>query len=278
MARNLLRAGHEVTVFNRSPGRTASLAAEGAVVAQSPADACAGAESVMTMLADDAAVEAVVFGRDGISDALYKGAVHISHSTISTAMARRLAAGHASLGQGYVSAPVFGRPDAAAAKKLMVVAAGPPDMVERCRPLFDAIGRQTTVVGADAWQANAVKLCGNFMLAGMIEAFSEAFATLRKADVDPHAFVDIMNSLFGSPVYANYGRIIADEEFEPAGFGLKLGLKDVRLMLDTALECQSPMPLASLLRDHLLAALAQGQGDMDWSSVSRVLAKGAGLS
>jgi 3-hydroxyisobutyrate dehydrogenase-like beta-hydroxyacid dehydrogenase len=176
-----------------------------------------------------------------------------------------------------VSAPVFGRPDAAAAKKLIVVAAGPPELVERCRPLFDAIGRQTTVVGVDAWQANAVKLCGNFMLAGMIEAFSEAFATLRKADVDPHAFLEIINSLFGSTVYANYGRMIADEDFEPAGFGLKLGLKDVRLILDTALECQSPMPLASLLRDHLLAALAQGQGDMDWSSVSRVLAKGAGL-
>jgi 3-hydroxyisobutyrate dehydrogenase-like beta-hydroxyacid dehydrogenase len=278
MARNLLRAGHEVAVFNRSPGKTAALAAEGARVAQSPADACAGAESVMTMLADDAAVEAVVFGPDGIYAAGAKDAIHISHSTISTAMARRLAAEHADRGHGYVSAPVFGRPDAAAAKKLIVVAAGPPELVERCHPWFDAIGRQTTVVGVDAWQANAVKLCGNFMLASMIEAFSEAFATLRKADVEPHAFLEIMNSLFGSPVYANYGRMIADEDFEPAGFGLKLGLKDVRLMLDTAMECQSPMPLASLLRDHLLAALAQGQGDMDWSSVSRVLAKGAGLS
>jgi len=277
MARNLLRAGYRVAVFNRSPGKTAALAAEGARVAQSPADACAGAESVMTMLADDAAVKAVVFGPDGISRALPKGAIHISHSTISTAMARRLAAAHAAREQGYVSAPVFGRPDAAAAKKLIVVAAGPPELVERCGPWFDAIGRQTTVVGADAWQANAVKLCGNFMLAGMIEALSEAFATLRKAGVDPHAFLEIVNSLFGSPVYANYGRIIADEAFEPAGFGLKLGLKDVRLILDTALECQSPMPLASLVRDHLLAALAQGQGDMDWSSVSRILAKGAGL-
>jgi 3-hydroxyisobutyrate dehydrogenase-like beta-hydroxyacid dehydrogenase len=278
MARNLLRAGHQVAVFNRSPGKTAALAAEGARVAQSPADACAGAESVMTMLADDAAVEAVVFGPDGISAAGSKGAIHISHSTIGAALARRLAAEHAARGQGYVSAPVFGRPDAAEARKLIVVAAGPPELVERCRPLFDAIGRQTTVVGSEAWQANAVKLCGNFMLASMIEAFSEAFATLRKAGVAPHAFLEIMNSLLGSPVYAKYGSIIADESFEPAGFELKLGLKDVRLVLDTALECQSPMPLASLLRDHLLAALAQGQGEMDWSSVSRVLAKGAGLN
>ena len=278
MAGNLLRAGHDVAVYNRSPGRTAALASEGARVAQSPADACAGADSVMTMLADDAAVEEVVFGLEGISAALPTGAIHISHSTIGTAMARRLASQHAARGQGYVSAPVFGRPDAAEAKKLIVVAAGPADLVEHCRPWFDAIGRQTTVVGAEPWQANAVKLCGNFMLASMIEAFSEAFATLRKAGVDPHAFLEIMNSLFGSPVYANYGRIIADESFEPAGFELKLGLKDVRLVLETALECQSPMPLASLLRDHLLAALAQGQGDLDWSSVARVLAKGAGLS
>lgn len=277
MAGNLLRAGHDVAVYNRSPGRTAALASEGARVAQSPADACAGADSVMTMLADDAAVEEVVFGLEGISAALPTGAIHISHSTIGTAMARRLASQHAARGQGYVSAPVFGRPDAAEAKKLIVVAAGPADLVEHCRPWFDAIGRQTTVVGAEPWQANAVKLCGNFMLASMIEAFSEAFATLRKAGVDPHAFLEIMNSLFGSPVYANYGRIIADESFEPAGFELKLGLKDVRLVLETALECQSPMPLASLLRDHLLAALAQGQGDLDWSSVAKVVAKGAGL-
>jgi len=277
MAGNLLRAGHDVAVYNRSPGRTAALASEGARVAQSPADACAGADSVMTMLADDAAVEEVVFGLEGISAALPTGAIHISHSTIGTAMARRLASQHAARGQGYVSAPVFGRPDAAEAKKLIVVAAGPAKLVEHCRPWFDAIGRQTTVVGAEPWQANAVKLCGNFMLASMIEAFSEAFATLRKAGVDPHAFLEIMNSLFGSPVYANYGRIIADESFEPAGFELKLGLKDVRLVLETALECQSPMPLASLLRDHLLAALAQGQGDLDWSSVAKVVAKGAGL-
>jgi 3-hydroxyisobutyrate dehydrogenase-like beta-hydroxyacid dehydrogenase len=277
MARNLLRAGHDVTAYNRSPEKAKALAADGAHLALAPADACVGAAAVLTMLADDAAVEEAVLGPNGIAAGLPKGAIHISHSTISTAMARRLAVEHAARGQGYVSAPVFGRPDAAEGKKLIVVVAGPPELVESCRPLFDAIGRQTTVVGTEAWRANAVKLCGNFMLASMLEAFGEAYATMRKAGVDPHVFLEIMNSLFGSPVYANYGRIMADEAFEPAGFGLKLGLKDVRLVLDTALECQSPMPLASLLRDHLLAALAQGQGDMDWSSVARVLAKSAGL-
>jgi 3-hydroxyisobutyrate dehydrogenase-like beta-hydroxyacid dehydrogenase len=133
------------------------------------------------------------------------------------------------------------------------------------------------VAGAEPWQANAVKLCGNFMIASMLESFGEAFATLRKANVDPHLFLEVMNALFGSPVYANYGGIVADERFEPVGFALKLGLKDMRLLLDTAQECASPMPFASVMRDQLLAALAHGQGDMDWSSFTKVAARNAGL-
>jgi 3-hydroxyisobutyrate dehydrogenase-like beta-hydroxyacid dehydrogenase len=158
-----------------------------------------------------------------------------------------------------------------------VVAAGPSELVERCRPLFDAIGRQTFVVGVEPWQANVAKVCGNFMVISMIEAFGEAYATLRKAGVAPQAFLEIMNALFGSPLIANYGRIIAQEQFEPAQFALHLGLKDVRLVLATADECAAPMPLASLVHDHLLSALAQGQGEMDWSSMTRVLARNAGL-
>jgi 3-hydroxyisobutyrate dehydrogenase-like beta-hydroxyacid dehydrogenase len=212
-----------------------------------------------------------------VASALARGAVHISSSTIGTALARRLAAEHARRGQGYLSAPVFGRPEAAENRKLIVVAAGDGELVELCRPLFDAIGRQTSVAGPEPWQANAVKLCGNFMLASMIEAFGEAFATLRKAGVETHVFLEIVNSLFASPVYANYGRIIADERFEPAGFALKLGLKDARLALETAGECAAPMPLASLIRDHFLSAVAHGQAEMDWSSMARVLARNAGL-
>jgi 3-hydroxyisobutyrate dehydrogenase-like beta-hydroxyacid dehydrogenase len=229
------------------------------------------------MLADDRAVEQIVFGENGVASALAGGAVHISSSTIGTALARRLAAEHALRGQGYLSAPVFGRPEAAQSRKLIVVVAGPSELVELCRPLFDAIGRQTSVAGAEPWQANAVKLCGNFMLASMIESFGEAYATLRKADVDPHVFLEIVNSLFASPVYGNYGRIIADEQFSPAGFALKLGLKDMRLALETAEECAAPMPLASLIRDHFLSAMAQGQAELDWSSMARVLARNAGL-
>ena len=176
-----------------------------------------------------------------------------------------------------MSVPVFGRPEAAENKKLVVVAAGVGELIERCRPLFNAIGRLTFVVGPEPWQANAVKLCGNFMIASMLETFGEAFATLRKAGVAPHTFLEIMNALFGSPVYANYGGIIADERFEPAGFALKLGFKDMRLALETAQECAAPMPVASLLRDRFLAAIAQGQAELDWSSVARISAKNAGL-
>jgi 3-hydroxyisobutyrate dehydrogenase-like beta-hydroxyacid dehydrogenase len=176
-----------------------------------------------------------------------------------------------------LSVPVFGRPDAADAARLIVVAAGPEDLIERCRAVLDAIGRQTFVVGGEPWQANTTKVCGNFIVISVIEALAEAFATLRKAGVAPQVFLEIMNTLLGSAVIANYGRIIAEDRFEPAGFELRLGLKDVRLVLAAAEECEAPMPLASLVHDHLLAALAQGQGDLDWSSMARVLARNAGL-
>ena len=257
MVRNLVAAGHKVTAHNRTREKAEGL---GAAVANTPAEACRGAEVVMSMLPDDRAVEAIVFGRDSIG-----GIPHISCSTISAVMARRLAA-HSPT--AYLSAPVFGRPEAAEARKLLVVAAGPKELVAQFQTLFDAVGRQTFIAGAEAWQANAVKLCGNFMIASMIESFGEAYGTLEKAGVDAHLFLDVMSALFGSPVYANYGRIIADRKFEPAGFALQLGLKDVRLVLETALECMSAMPFASVMRDRLVDAAAHGQGEKDWSSVA----------
>jgi 3-hydroxyisobutyrate dehydrogenase-like beta-hydroxyacid dehydrogenase len=275
MARNLVRAGFDVTVYNRT--RRKAEAIEKARVAGSPAEAATGADAVMTMLADDPAVEAVVFGENGIASALPKDAMHISHSTISAALARRLASEHAARGQRYLSAPVFGRPEAAEAKKLVVVAAGAADTIEHARPLFDAIGRATFIAGAEPWQANVLKLCGNFMIASMLETFGEAFATLRKSGVDPHMFLEIMNTLFASPVYAGYGAAIADAKFQPAGFALKLGLKDVRLVLAAADECASPMPVASVLRDQFLSGVARGQGEWDWSSIAAVAARNAGL-
>ena len=277
MARNLLRAGHDLAVYNRSREKADALASEGARVAASPADAARDAEVAMTMLSDDRAVEQIVLGNDGIASAMNEDCLHLSHSTISTALARRLTSEHAQRKQGYLSVPVFGRPEAAETKNLLVVAAGPGELVERCRPLFEAIGRQTFVVGTEPWQANVAKVCGNFMIISVIEAFGEAYATLRKAGVAPQSFLEIMNALLGSPVIANYGRIIAQEQFEPAGFALQLGLKDVRLVLEAAEECASPMPMASLVHDHLLSAVAQGQADMDWSSLTQVVARNAGL-
>jgi 3-hydroxyisobutyrate dehydrogenase-like beta-hydroxyacid dehydrogenase len=277
MARNLIRAGHTVSACNRTHEKAKALAEHGANAASCPAEAARDAEVVMTMVADDQALEQIVFGSDGIASTLKKDCIHVSHSTISTALARRLTLEHARLGQGFLSVPVFGRPEMAESKNLVVVAAGPAELIERCRPLFDAIGRQTFVVGDEPWQANVAKVCGNFMVISMIEAFGEAYATLRKAGVAPLSFLEIMNALLGSQIFANYGRIIAEEQFEPAGFALKLGLKDVRLVLAAAEECAAPMPLASLLHDHLLSALAQGQGEMDWSSVTQVIARNAGL-
>ncbi len=278
IAHNLLRAGHELTVYNRSREKAEALSKDGARVADSLADASRGAEAVFTMLADDAAVEQVTFGENGVASAVAKNAVHISNSTISTALARRLDAEHAKRGQNYLSVPVFGRPEAAEGKKLLVVVAGKQELVERFGPLFDAIGRQTFVIGTEPWQANALKLCGNFMIASMLESFSEAFATLRKAEVPPQAFLEVMSALFGSPVYSNYGRLIVDGKFEPAGFALRLGLKDVRLVLQTAEECAAPMPLASVIRDQCLSAMAHGQAELDWSSLAKVAARNAGLT
>lgn len=279
IARNLLRAGFELSVYNRTRAKAEAFARDAGRgrIADSPADAVRDADAAMTMLADDPAVEETVFGADGIASALPRGAVHLSHSTISTALARRLASEHAARGQRYLSVPVFGRPEAAAAKKLVVVAAGLAGTIESVRPLLDAIGRVSFIAGAEPWQANAVKLCGNFMIASMLETFGEAFATLTKAGVSSHRFLEIINSVFASPVYEGYGGAIASEKFQPAGFALKLGLKDVRLVLATAEECASPMPIASLVHDRFLAALAQGQGELDWSSVAKVSASEAGL-
>jgi 3-hydroxyisobutyrate dehydrogenase-like beta-hydroxyacid dehydrogenase len=276
MAQNLTGAGHELTVYNRSRAKAEALGS-GVRIAESPADAAHDREVVITMLADDTAVQAVVSGDSGIAHALPEGSVHMGCSTISTALACWLAAEHAARGQKYISAPVFGRPEAAAEKKLLVVAAGEGATVSRCSPLFEAIGRQAFVAGTEAWQANAVKLCGNFMLASMLESFGEAYAVLRKADVDPHLFLDVMNALFGSPVYANYGKLIANGTFQPAGFALYLGFKDTRLAIETAREVGSPLPIASLLHDRFLEAIALGMGGIDWSGVARISALHAGL-
>lgn len=278
IAANLAAAGHELTVFNRTASKAEEFANQrGARRAASPAEAARAAEAVFTMLADDPAVEEVVWKSGGILEALSKGAVHVSQSTISTQLAQRLEQAHAEKGQHFVSAPVFGRPDAAENRKLLVAAAGQAAQLQKLKPLFEAIGRQIFMVGQQPWQANAVKLSGNFMIASVMEAFGETFAVMQKAGLDPHTFLEIMSELFGSPVYKNYGGAIANGKFEPAGFALKLGFKDVRLALEAARDLAVPMPFASVLRDQFLSAIAAGQQDLDWSSVALVAARNAGL-
>jgi 3-hydroxyisobutyrate dehydrogenase-like beta-hydroxyacid dehydrogenase len=283
MAGNLIKAGHTLTVYNRSRGKVEELKKLGARVAASPGEAAAGAEVVITMLADDQAVETVVFGQgnDGkayILDSLPANAIHVSMSTISVAMSRRLAAAHAERKQPFVAAPVFGRPEAAAAAKLFIVAAGPAAQIERCRPLFDAMGQKTLFAGDDAPAANLTKLTGNFLITTVIESLAEGVALMRKSGFDSNQFLEILTaSVFNTPIYKTYAELISADKFEPAGFKLPLGLKDNRLLLAAAEEAAVPMPIASLVRDRFLAALSQGLGESDWSAIARVSARNAGL-
>jgi 3-hydroxyisobutyrate dehydrogenase-like beta-hydroxyacid dehydrogenase len=277
IALNLVKAGHRVVVFNRTRAKAEALASQGAEVAESLAHACR-CSALITMLAGDEAVETVFFGDGNGISALGQGAVHISMSTISVALSDRLVEAHRNAGQAYVAAPVFGRPEAAAAAKLFVVAAGPEAQLARCQPLFDAIGQRTFVIGDKPSSANLVKLSGNFLLAAMIECLGEAFALTRKGGIEPHRYLEILtNTLFSAPAYKTYGTIIANQQYEPAGFKMSLGLKDIRLALAAADALATPMPVASLVHDHFLAGVAQGAGDSDWSALARLAAVNAGL-
>ncbi len=278
MAANLMKAGHRVTVYNRSPGKAEALVAQGATAAGSVAEA-SSAEVVFSMLADDGAVEAVTLGEQGIVASLPAGATHVSSSTISVALSERLAAAHAEADQRYAAAPVFGRPEAASAAKLFVIAAGAPQVLQPLFPMFDAIGQRTFVVSEQPPTANLVKLSGNFLIASAIESVSEAVALVAKAGVDRQQYVDILTStLFAAPAYQTYGGLIARQEFEPAGMAATLGLKDVRLVLAAAEQLQVPLPVASVLRDRLLTLVATGGGHLDWSALATLADRDAGIS
>jgi len=276
MAGSLVRAGHVVTVYNRTPGKEQALIEQGASAAARVADACQG-DAVITMLSDDDALSAVAFGEGGVIVSLGKGAVHVSMSTISIALSARLAAAHANAGQRFVAAPVFGRPEAAAAAKLFITAAGATDALRICSPLFEALGQRTFCLGAEPQAANLVKLSGNFLIASMIEALGEAIALVGKAGVDRREYIDFLTStVFTAPVYKTYGSMIVEEKFMPAGFAAPLGHKDIRLTLAAAEGLRVPMPLASLLQDRFLRLLAQHGDALDWSAIGQLAAKDAG--
>jgi 3-hydroxyisobutyrate dehydrogenase-like beta-hydroxyacid dehydrogenase len=277
MAGSLLQAGHEVTVFNRTPSKAQGLIDRGAHLAARVADACQG-DAVITMLADDGAVEGVVLGEGGVLQGLGRGTIHVSMSTISVALCERLAEGHAAAGHRFVAAPVFGRPDAAAAGQLFIVAAGEPGVIAACMPLFDAMGQKTFPIGEVPHVANLVKLSGNFLIASVMEALSEAMALTRKAGIDPQRYFELLTStLFTGPVFTKYGGLIAHQRFQPAGFAAPLGEKDIRLTLAAAETLRVPMPLASLVHDRLQTLIARGGEQLDWSAIGQLAAEDAGL-
>jgi 3-hydroxyisobutyrate dehydrogenase-like beta-hydroxyacid dehydrogenase len=276
MAANLVKAGHDVTVFNRSPGKSAGLVELGAREATRLADACAGSV-VLSMLANDEAASDITLGEGGIIEHLPKGAIHLSMSTISVELSKRLAEAHSKARQGYVAAPVFGRPDMAAAAKLFIVAAGEPAAVDACQPLFGAIGQKTTVIGTEPSAANLVKLSGNFLIASAIEALGEAVALIGKAGIDPVAYIEFLTStVFNVPAYKTYGALIARGKFEPAAFAAPLGYKDIRFTLAAAENLRVPMPVASLLHDRFLRLLAQGGESLDWAAIGGLASQDAG--
>jgi 3-hydroxyisobutyrate dehydrogenase-like beta-hydroxyacid dehydrogenase len=278
MARNLLRAGHRVAVWNRTPARADALAEAGASVARTPAEAARGGV-VATMVSDDRALEAVVSGADGILAGLPPEGVHVSMSTIGVQTAERMARRHEEAGRQLVSAPVFGRPDAAAAAKLWIVAAGRQHAIAVAQPLLQAMGQRVFTVGEEPARANVVKLAGNFLITAAIEALAEATALVAKSGGDRGQFLDVvLGTLFDAPIYRGYGKLLLEERFSPPGFALPLGVKDNRLLLEAGEQFAVPLPLASLVRDHMLAALARGYGDLDWSAFALVAAEEAGVA
>jgi 3-hydroxyisobutyrate dehydrogenase-like beta-hydroxyacid dehydrogenase len=275
IAQNLLFGGHELAVYNRTPEKAKPLVRQGARLATDIADACGG-DVVVTMLADDAAVESIAFGDQGIVASLRPGAIHISMSTISVALSERLTVAHAKAGRQFVAAPVFGRPEAAEAGKLFIVAGGDPAAIDHCMPLFQEVGQSTLRIGNKPSAANLVKLSGNFLTATVIEALGEAIALVSKAGIDRWMYLDFLTStLFTAPVYKTYGGLIANEHFAPAQFAAPLGFKDIRFTIAAAEELRVPMPLASLLHDRFVRLLAQGGEDLDWSGIGQLAARDA---
>jgi len=278
IAANLLKAGFSLRVFNRTPAKAAALAAQGAVVAARAGDVAQEGGIVFSMLADDRALENLCKERDSFVERLGKGGIHVSLSTISPATARDLAAHHANFGVTYVASPVFGRPPAAAAKLLWVCTSGSEAAKKRVHSALEAIGQGIFDLGEEVGAANVIKVCGNFMIAGAIEAMSEAFTLARKNGLDPRQVADFFGkTLFTCPVYQNYGKMIAAGEVKASGFDLALGLKDVNLALQTGASSATPLPLASLMRDRFLASIAKGRGELDWTAVSLDVAEQAGL-
>jgi 3-hydroxyisobutyrate dehydrogenase-like beta-hydroxyacid dehydrogenase len=278
IASNLLKAGHEVVLWNRSAQRANPLLALGATLAATPRQAAGAREALITMLADDAALHSVAFGEQGFLAGLEQNALHISMSTIATSTAEQFKQEHAARRQRFISAPVFGRPEAAAAAKLFILAAGEEADLQTAAPIFAAVGQRVFRLGTNPQAANLVKLCGNFMILAAVEAMGEAMTLAEKGGVPRAQLLEVLTgTLFDAPPYRNYGAMLVAKNYQPAGFAAPLGLKDMRLAGQSADTLRVPMPLLGVLRDHLLQTIAEQGEDIDWSGIGSTIDKNAGL-
>ena len=279
IASNLLKAGFAVRVWNRSPDKARPLVSSGAVLANTPALALeGGVDVVVSMVTDDAALNEIVHAHDGIGSRLAAGVVHLSMSTIAPTTAEAMALDHEKRGAGFVAAPVFGKPDAAAAARLVICVSGPARWKQRVAPLLNHLGQRTVDFGETVAAAPTVKLAGNFLIGAAIEAMAEAFTLAEKTGVSRHQVNELFGStLFACPVYQNYGRMIAAHDYQPPGAPPPLIRKDMRLVLEHAARQQVPMPLASLVHDRLTATVAKGETNVDWTAFAREVSIAAGL-
>ena len=279
MAARLLEAGHAVTVWNRSPGKAERLLAKGATRAASPAEAATDATLVISMVADDAALEAVTLSPGGAVEGLARGAVHVSSSTISVALAKRLEAAHLERGQGFVSATVLGRPPAAASGQLYAMLAGASESLDQVEEVLKAFSQRSFRIGDAPWQANLVKLCANFMIFSTIEQLSEVFALGAKAGLPESTVFEVLSQSFCSaPVHLNYGKLILDRAFSPPGGDMHLGKKDNDLLLEAGEAFGAALPMASLLRDRFITSISRGDAELDFAALSRRAREDAGLA
>ena len=278
MARRILDAGHDLTVFDAVAAQTVPFGSAGARVATSIADLCSGRDVVVTMLVEDKAVSDVAFEPGGLCASLSRGAVHLVMGTHGVAMVRQLEARHAEAGQILVAAPVLGRPDLAAAGQLGIVAAGPEDAVRRCDPLLSVMGRKTFRAGAKPESATAIKLANNAVLGCAMVAMAEGFSLVRKYGVAPQVFQDVMTEgLFSAPAYKVYGQKMVDESYDQVGSPIHVGLKDANLIAAAADLARVPMPSHNVYHDRLLGAVAHGDGDRDQAVLAREQARASGL-
>jgi 3-hydroxyisobutyrate dehydrogenase-like beta-hydroxyacid dehydrogenase len=270
IALNLIESGHVLNVYNRTVSKTESLAAKGAIVCKSIADLAKKCSIVFTIVSDDVAIQAICEGEDGLFKNLEKDSIHVSMSTILPETAEKLALLHQQHHQHYLASPVFGRPEAASAKKLNYVVSGEENIRRQIEPLLHNAGATNVFdFGNNITGANTVKLCGNFLIASALEAIGESATLAEKSGVDAKQMWNVFSqTLFNTPLYNNYSKIILDKQFEPAAFTIKLGLKDMNLVLQQASLMKQSMPLAQLLQKNMKAIVDSGKENMDWSAVS----------